>query len=80
MQTESPRGTAANGYKKATPQPDRLSLHEAVARWGDDWAIWAPREFSRQRIVLDMAQRSEEILMRCYEEGRIPRVRQSDLA
>ena len=67
-----------NLYKKQ-PEQVRLSIREAVAQWGDDWAWFASQEFTRLQIRLELARESEAIVMRCYETGRLPRIRELDI-
>lgn len=67
-----------NLYKKV-PEKKRLSVREAVSAWGDSWAWFGPKEFSRLQIELDQSRMAEEIVMRCYEMGKLPRIRECDL-
>ena len=76
------RGTPANGFKRqpATANVKCASVREAVQKHGDSWAPFAPKGFFAVEIKLELERRNEEIVMRCYEEGRMSRVRPSDIA
>lgn len=73
----SPMGTPADGYRKQpkTEVQYCASIREAVAKWGDSWVAFAPKEHCYLHMALDMERRKEAIVMRCHEEGRLSRVR-----
>lgn len=66
--------------KKVKLKEPRLSIREAVAQWGDSWVWFGPEDFSIIQVREDQDRDSEALLMICLERGKIPRIREGDIA